>query len=75
LRDDEPVAGLAQVKEMALLRNMSVKDAMQMFDATESDTLAVVDDLQSRRLVGTLKESYLTRRYAEELEKAHGALP
>jgi CIC family chloride channel protein len=69
LNDDSPVSSIAQTGDMALLPRMSVKDAMRMFDDTESDTLAVVDSLDSRKLIGTLKETYLARRYAEELEK------
>jgi CIC family chloride channel protein len=69
-----PVSALAHDANVALFPGMSVKDAMRMFDAAESDTLAVIENAESRKLVGTLKESYLTRRYAEELEKAQ-ALP
>jgi CIC family chloride channel protein len=71
LDDNTPVSALAREANVALLPRMSVKDAMRLFDATESDTLAVVESAETRKLVGTLKESYLTRRYAEELEKAH----
>jgi CIC family chloride channel protein len=47
---------------------MSIKACMAMFDATESDELAVLDD--QGRPMGVLSEAYATRRYAEELEKA-----
>ena len=71
LSDDAPASGIANTKDGALLAKMSIKEAMSVFDTTESDTLAVVDNLRDRRLVGTLKESYATRRYAEEMEKTH----
>lgn len=70
--DSEPVIGIAHDDEKALLASMSIKEAMAVFDEAESDTLAVLNDLSHRKLLGTLKESYATRRYAEEMEKAHG---
>jgi CIC family chloride channel protein len=70
LDDTQPVSTLARDANVALLPSMSAKDAMRMFDITESDTLAVIENKESGKLVGTLKETYLTRRYAEELEKA-----
>lgn len=70
LSDDAPVSSLANTKDAALLPAMSIKEAMRAFDLTESDTLIVVDNLKDRHLLGTLKESYATRRYAEEMEKA-----
>lgn len=73
LSDDTPVLSLAHTSDAALLPTMSIKQAMAVFDQTESDTLAVVDTLESRKLLGTLKESYATRRYAEEMEKAQNA--
>jgi CIC family chloride channel protein len=64
------VSTIAREANVALLPTMSARDAMRMFDITESDTLAVVENKESAKLIGTLKESYLARRYAEELEKA-----
>jgi CIC family chloride channel protein len=65
-----PVTSIADLTAGALTPEMSIKEAMKTFDRTELDTLAVLDSLESRRLMGTLKESYATRRYAEEMEKA-----
>ena len=65
-----PITSIADLTAGALIPEMSIKDAMKAFDRTELDTLAVLDSLESRRLMGTLKESYATRRYAEEMEKA-----
>ncbi len=47
---------------------MSIKEIMGVFDRTESDELAVLND--DREVLGVLSEAYATRRYAEELEKA-----
>jgi CIC family chloride channel protein len=47
---------------------MTIKEIMGVFDRTESDELAVLDE--NRDVLGVLSEAYATRRYAEELEKA-----
>ena len=66
-------AGQGRVSEYAVNRNewlapeMSIRQIMAVFDRTESDELAVLDD--KRELLGVLTEAYATRRYAEELEK------
>jgi CIC family chloride channel protein len=65
---NDAVASLAILGGHALKPDMNIKACMAMFDLTESDELAVVDD-QARPL-GVLSEAYATRRYAEELEKA-----
>jgi len=70
LIDATPVLTLAQSSAAVLLPHMTIKDAMHVFDETESDTLGVVDGRDTFKLLGTLKESYATRRYAEEMEKA-----
>jgi chloride channel protein, CIC family len=62
------VGTLAVLRDRTLRPEMSIKACMAMFDSTESDELAVLDD-QSRPL-GVLSEAHATRRYAEELEKA-----
>lgn len=70
LNDDLPVQSLAYAAEAPLLPGMSIKEAMRAFDDTEYDTLGVVDSAERRRFLGMLKESYATRRYVEEMEKA-----
>ncbi len=70
LSDDVPALTIAHTSDAALLPHMTIKEAMAAFDTTESDTLAVVNNMVDRKLVGTLKEAYATRRYAEEMEKA-----
>lgn len=63
-----PVSTLAINQDAALTPAMSIKEIMAAFDTTEADELAVVDE--GRRVLGVVSESYATRRYAEELEKA-----
>jgi CIC family chloride channel protein len=50
-----------------LTPDMNIKEIMGVFDRTESDELAVLDDRGD--VLGVLSEAYATRRYAEELEK------
>jgi CIC family chloride channel protein len=65
---DGLVGRFATLTDRTLRPDMSIKACMAMFDATESDELAVLDD--HARPMGILSEAYATRRYAEELEKA-----
>ena len=53
---------------------MNIKDAMAVFDRTEAEALAVVDDPDSRNLIGVLKETFAIRRYAEELDQSRREL-
>ena len=57
-----------------LTPEMNIKDAMAVFDRTESEALAVVDDLDQRQVIGLLTEAFALRRYAEELDKARQGL-
>jgi CIC family chloride channel protein len=41
-----------------------------MFDAAESEALAVIDGPASRKVIGLLTEAHALRRYAEELDRA-----
>ncbi len=52
-----------------LLPQMTIKEAVAMFEASESDALAVVDGAETGRVIGLLTESYALRRYSEELDK------
>ena len=54
---------------VVLLPQMSIKEAVQMFESAESDELAVVDSTETMRVIGMLTEQYALRRYSEELEK------
>src|SRR3954469_20587088 len=65
----ERVADLLQATDQVLLPAMNAKEAMAVFDVTEADALVVVDDLETRRVVGLLSEAHLLRRYSEEVDK------
>jgi CIC family chloride channel protein len=66
--DDEAIGNLAILRETALLPAQDVGEAMKMFDLSEADYLAVVDD--EGHVLGTLSERFVHRRYADEVEKA-----
>jgi CIC family chloride channel protein len=53
---------------------MNIKQAVSVFDRTESEALAVVADMIDRKVIGLLTEGYALRRYAEELDKARQGL-
>lgn len=69
-----PAAALARQGEAMLLPAMNVKEAALAFDAAHAEDLAVVDDRNSRHLLGLLGETHVLKRYAEELEKARKGL-
>jgi chloride channel protein, CIC family len=63
----KPVRELMINQDEWLTPEMSIKEIMGVFDRTESDELAVLDD--RRQVQGVVSEAHATRRYAEELEK------
>jgi CIC family chloride channel protein len=48
---------------------MAIKEAVARFEDAESDALAVVDDPETRQMIGVLTEQYALRRYSEELDR------
>ena len=52
-----------------LLPQMTIKEAVQTFEAAESDALAVVEGAETMRVIGVLTEQHALRRYSEELDK------
>ena len=67
--DDHIVGDLLHYNETVLLPNMTIKEAIAMFENAESDALAVVDNLESRQVIGLLTEQNALRRYSEELDR------
>jgi len=51
-----------------LLAHMTIKEAVELFDRTEAEALAVADSRETRQVVGLLSEAHALRRYAEALE-------
>lgn len=71
----DPAASVASVAvntEAAIKPDMDIKQVMTAFDATGADELAVL--ATDRTVLGVLSETYVRRRYAEELEKAQREL-
>jgi CIC family chloride channel protein len=67
--ENDTVAGLLHLPEKVLLPAMNAKEAMARFDAADAEAMAVVDGLESRKVLGLLTAAYLLRRYSEELDK------
>lgn len=66
------VGGLAIQSKAVLTPEDDITQAMQTFDASGADELAVVDADGS--VLGTLSEVYVRRRYATELERSQREL-
>jgi CIC family chloride channel protein len=66
------IGSLAVNRDAALAPDMDISAVMTRFDASGTDELAVLDG--DRRVLGILSESFVRRRYAEELEKAQREL-
>ncbi len=63
-----PIAAVAVNREGGLDPEMDIAAVMKRFDETGADELAVLDG--DRQVLGILSESFVRRRYAEELDKA-----
>ncbi len=69
---DETVTRVSEIlhhTKDVLLPQMTIKEAVQMFETTESDALVVVDAADTRKVIGLLTEQYALRRYTEELDR------
>lgn len=69
---EAPLSSLAANADVALTPELSIKAIMTAFDETGADELAVVDE--GGEVIGLITEAHVTRRYAEELEKARREL-
>lgn len=72
--EDATVYDILRHTEVMLHPALGAGDAEALFDKHNADALVVVSDLAERKVIGTLTESHLLRRYAEELEKARADL-
>ena len=68
------VADIAHWRNTQLTPDMNIKEAVAIFDRSESEALAVVDNREGRKVLGLLTEGFALRRYAEELDKARQGL-
>ena len=67
--ETEALANYLKYKNDYLLPHMNAKQAAVIFDKTESEALAVLDNLIERKVLGLLTESYTLKRYSEELDR------
>jgi CIC family chloride channel protein len=67
--ENHHVRDLLHYADTVLLPQMTIKEAVAMFENAESDALAVVDSAETRRVIGLLTEQYALRRYSEELDR------
>jgi CIC family chloride channel protein len=67
--DDHKVRDIVHYGETVLLPQMTIKEAVAMFENAESDALVVVDSAQERHVIGLLTEQYALRRYSDELDR------
>lgn len=67
--DDHKVRDILHYAETVLLPQMTIKEAVAMFEGAESDALVVVDNPEGRHVIGLLTEQYALRRYSEELDR------
>ena len=65
----DPVATLALPSQARLVPQMSVRQALDVFEESETDVLPVIDDDASRHVLGLVSEAHALRRYGEELER------
>ncbi|WP_428487619.1 chloride channel protein [Rhodopila sp.] len=67
--DDHTVRDTVHYADTVLLPQMTIKEAVAMFENAESDALVVVDNADNRHVIGLLTEQYALRRYSDELDK------
>ena len=58
----------------ALLPHMNVNEIVARFQATETDAMAGIDDLEHMHVIGILTEQFALRRYTEALDRHRRAL-
>ena len=63
------VKDLLHCQDIVLLPQMTVKEAIALFENAESDALAVIDTTDTRHVIGLLTEHYAFQRYTTELER------
>jgi CIC family chloride channel protein len=67
--DGGPISAVARLPETSLHPDVDVRMALAIFDAAQSDTLAVTER-ETGVVVGLLGEAFAARRYAQETDLA-----
>jgi CIC family chloride channel protein len=68
LADSLPIREILRHVDDVLLPEMTVQEAVAVFDRAETEALAVVDAPTTNRVIGLLTEAHALRRYTEESE-------
>jgi CIC family chloride channel protein len=68
LPDSLPIREILRHVDDVLLPQMTVQEAVAVFDRAETEALAVVDLPATKRMIGLLTEAHALRRYTEESE-------
>jgi CIC family chloride channel protein len=63
------VGDLLPLKQPVLARKTPIRTVLQLFEESELEILAVVDSTVTRYVLGYCTESYVLRRYNQELER------
>ena len=66
------IGPIAVARQIALSPDADVQQIMRAFDESETDDLAVID--ADGKVIGTLSERFVRRRYTDEIEKAQREL-
>jgi CIC family chloride channel protein len=72
--DQLTAADLTRHQSDYMLPQANIKLALTRFMAAETESLAVLDNEDDRRVIGFVTEGYLLRRYSQELEKRGGGV-
>ncbi len=67
--DGGPISAVARLPQTTLHPDIDARSALAIFDAAQTDTLAVTERATGV-VVGTLSEAFVARRYAQELSLA-----
>lgn len=68
------VSSLIQPNGVCLLPHLTIREAIDIFERSESDVLPVLDSSDGGHVLGLLTEAHALRRYGEELERRHQAM-
>ncbi|WP_421692912.1 chloride channel protein [Aestuariivirga sp.] len=66
---DQPVSAFAHQKSEVLSVRQSLEDAILWFETPGREVAAVVNSLERMEIAGIVTESYVLKRYAQELER------
>ena len=72
-KDEVPVVALVQRDGAFLSPQMTVRQALDVFERSETDVLPVLDHGEGGHVIGLMTEAHALRRYGEELERRHRA--